>query len=58
MTLSFAHKELIKLLAAEAVEEFLEEQQTEEKPAGVNAVVDRVEGMKATAWLKLYGERG
>jgi len=32
MKLTPAHKELIKLLAAAAVDEFLEEQQTQEKP--------------------------
>jgi hypothetical protein len=86
MILTPAHKELIKLLAAAAVEEFLEEQEnpmpTVEripiekfyfdllrnafiyrptgrvwKAAGVNAVVGRVEGMKATEWLKLYAVR-
>lgn len=88
MKLTPDHKALIRLLAAEAVEQFLEEQQTQEnipmsatdqvpidqfhfdpirnkfiyrptgqvwKRAGVDAVVGRVEGMKATDWLKMYG---
>ncbi|MBX3347787.1 MAG: hypothetical protein KF747_03500 [Nitrospira sp.] len=74
-----AHKELLKLLAAEAVDAYIAENNSmdkriripidqftydpitrkffrygqEWKAAGVNAVVERVEGMKATEWLKL-----
>lgn len=90
MKLSPAHTELIKLLAAEAVDEFIENRTNvfrsrrsnhqenamlripiteftydpitrkffrygqEWKAAGVDAVVGRVEGMKATEWLKLH----
>jgi hypothetical protein len=31
---------------------------TEWKAAGIDAAVGTVHGMKASQWLKLYGERG